>query len=344
MSDAAPSASKLVTELKVSAHLMQLDAGVYCIYNQAGSSPPDPVTGLPGARLTLPPGQDNDAVTITGFRPDGWLGAPDGAALVRVTRGTAQVLMTIYQDVNAGHEPPRLSVTKLVEGPAATDLARREVGEANMPPPRPAAPQAKPQQGTPAEIAAHLQQHGDVLGRLGQWVGERGSQLWVEGFAVSPQHPDITPADIEYQAVLGRGWLSPWAEGGQYCGSRGMALPILGLRARLRGKAAETLSLEISATFTDGTAIGPVGPGDACEAESLAPLEAFCITVAPLAASVAAPAAKRVTSTTAAPVAPRRAPPPPPPAKAVPAAKPKPAGRPAAATPAPATPTRGRRS
>jgi hypothetical protein len=31
--------------------------------------------------------------------------------------------------------------------------------------------------------------------------------------------------DIEYQAVLGRGWLSPWIEGGKFCGSRGMALP-----------------------------------------------------------------------------------------------------------------------
>ncbi len=81
--------------------------------------------------------------------------------------------------------------------------------------------------------------------------------------------------------MLGRGWLSPWSEGGQYCGSRGMALPILGLRARLRGKAAETLTLEVSATFTDGTAIGPVGPGEPCEAESLAPLEAFCISIVP---------------------------------------------------------------
>ena len=133
-----------------------------------------------------------------------------------------------------------------------------------------------------AEIAAHLQIRGDVLSRLGEWVGERGSQRWVEGFAISPRHEVVTPAEIEYQAVLGRGWLSPWAEGGQYCGSRGMALPILGLRARLRGKAAETHTVEISATFTDGTKIGPVGPGEACEAASLAPLEAFRITIVPL--------------------------------------------------------------
>ena len=250
--------------------------------------------------------------------------------------------MTIYQDLNGGREPPRLQVTKLVEGnPAMAE--QQEVGEAAMAQLGTAAPRAPTQTPATAEIAAHLQQHGDVLGRMGDWVGERGSQLWVEGFAVSPRHAEIAPEDIEYQAVLGRGWLSPWAEGGQYCGSRGMALPILGLRARLRGKAAEALSLEISATFTDGTAIGPVGPGEPCEAESLAPLEAFCITAVPLEDAAVEPAGKRDAAATPAPVTPRRAPVAPVRASVAPEPKPKTTGRSPAGTP-PATPTRGRRS
>ena len=117
-----------------------------------------------------------------------------------------------------------------------------------------------------------------MLARIGDWIGEPGSQRWIEGFAVAPRR-EVQIADIEYQAVLGRGWLSPWAEGGQYCGSRGMALPILGLRARLRGAAASTHVLEISATFTDGSKVGPVGGGEPCEADSLAPLEAFQLTL-----------------------------------------------------------------
>ena len=275
MSDAASPAPQLVTELKVSAHLMQLEAGVYCVYNTPGSAPPDPATGLPGARLSRPPGQAAGVMTISGFTEDGWLGTPDAAALVRVIHGPAQVLMTIYQDRNADHEPPRLQVTRLVE----TNTA--QVQQVIRPAGGDAAAAADPARVTNADIAAHLQVHGDVLGRVGEWVGERGSERWVEGFAISPRHPQVSLSEIEYQAVLGRGWMSPWAEGGQYCGSRGMALPILGLRARLRGKAAETLTLEVSATFTDGTAIGPVGSGEACEAESLAPLEAFCISIVP---------------------------------------------------------------
>ena len=338
MSDAAPPVPQLVTELKVSAHLMQLEAGVYCVYNSPGSALPDATTGLPGARISLPPGQNSDAVSIGGFDNDGWLAAPYGSALIRVTEGPAQIMMTIYQDRNAGHEPPRLQVTKLVEGNAAAAQATPNQGQAAPQPARVAAqPAATPP--TEAEVAAHLQVHGDVLGRLGDWIGEPGSQLWVEGFAVSPRNPQIQLSDIEYQAVLGRGWLSPWAEGGQYCGSRGMALPILGLRARLRGKAAEAFTLEINATFTDGTTIGPVGPGEACEAESLAPLEAFCITAVPLVEQRAESAGKRVGPAAAPAPSGRQSTP-----RARPlAAPPKPQGI-AEPNAAPAKPTRGRRS
>ena len=83
--------------------------------------------------------------------------------------------------------------------------------------------------------------------------------------------------DIEYQAVLGRGWLSPWVEGGKFCGSRGMALPLLGIKMRLKGAAARNWECSYEATFTDGSTAGPVGADEACEAESLASLEAFRI-------------------------------------------------------------------
>ena len=91
----------------------------------------------------------------------------------------------------------------------------------------------------------------------------------------------IAPADFTYQAVLGRGWLSPWVEAGQYCGSRGMALPLLGLRVRLSGEAAEQYDISYSAKFIGGASAGPVGNDETCEAERLAPLEAFQITLTP---------------------------------------------------------------
>ena len=90
--------------------------------------------------------------------------------------------------------------------------------------------------------------------------------------------------------MLGRNWQSPWSEGGQFCGSRGMSLPILGLRVRLRGAAAKTHKLSVSASFVDGTQVGPVPDGEACEAPSLSPLEAFQVMLEPLKRAQSAPA------------------------------------------------------
>jgi hypothetical protein len=314
----------MVTELKVSGNLMTLDAGLFCIFNAPGSALPDPATGLPGVRVSLPPGPvfRPEAVTITSFRDDGWLGGWNGAALVRVTRGPAHVLVTIYQAPNSTADAPRLQIMRLAESgalpplgqpqavpgaqvpqgmavrPAALQAANAPAPVAAGPGPRAVpspAPAANPQ-NTPAgagaadgeaakraEIVAHIQGRGDVMAKLDEWTGEPDSKRWIEGFAVSPKaaFPGTTvgPADVEYQAVLGRGWLSPWAEGGQYCGSRGMSLPILGLRMRLRGEAAERFDCVVTASFVDGTKVGPLDNGEPCQAESMSPLEAFKITL-----------------------------------------------------------------
>ncbi len=265
---------KLITELKASAHLMLLDVGVFCIFHTPGGQMPDARTGLPGVRLSLPPAPaQSGRMQISTFHEDGWIGGAEGAALVRVEDGPAQILVTVYQAPDGAKEPPRLQVMRLTEDPQA---AQRDPALASRP--VVAAPDAIAQAADrgPAEIVAHVYGRGDVGCRLGEWIGDRGSKRWIEGFAIIPAS-GLGAGDIEYQAVLGRDWISPWAEGGQFCGSRGMSLPILGLRARLLGKAAETHSFTLAATFVDGSTCGPVEAGGACQAESLAPLEAFCV-------------------------------------------------------------------
>ena len=255
MPDAAVQTS--ITELKVSAHLMTLSEGVFCVFHALGTEGADVATGLPGVRISRAPvARDEDGtVTISGFTEDGWLGQSNDAALIRVSGGPAQVLVTVYQEIDSAHDAPRLQVIRLTE----TLLKPEPVPE---------------RAAEPVEVAAHIYGMGDVGGRLGNWMGERGSKRWIEGFGLAPS-AGVASADVEYQAVLGRGWLSPWSEGGQFCGSRGMSLPILGLRVRLRGAAAEAYTASVEATFVDGTSVGPVGGGEACEAPSLAALEAF---------------------------------------------------------------------
>jgi len=265
-----------MSELRVSAHLMTLDPGMFCVVRTAGTTPENPDTGLPGVRVSLPPGRQGqpDAVSISTFRSDGWLGGGNDAALVRISGRPAQIMVTIYQAANQGPEAaPRLQVVRVSADSAST--AAPIGGPASG---MPAAP--SPAEAPKFDVVAHLQRTGDVGCHFGEWLGTRGSQLWIEGFGLA-QIPDIAPEDLEYQAVLGRGWLSPWVASGKFCGSRGMALPLLGIRIRLLNAAARAYALSYSASFVDGTLVGPVESGEACEAESLAALEAIQITITP---------------------------------------------------------------
>lgn len=273
---------RIINELRATAQLMTLEPGVFCVFNQ-GPVLAD-ANGLPGVRISLPPGPNflPGSVRISTFREDGWLGGGNSAALIQVNGGQpGQVLVTVYQAQN-GADAPRLQVVRL------SDVPRPDAAHSSHVPPGAAVPRPpgvameKPSHPQPpaeeAEVAVHINRMGDVLALLGQWAGERGSQRWIEGFALSPKN-DLKLADIEYQAVLGRDWLSPWSEGGQYCGSRGMSLPLLGLRVRLRGDAAERFDLALEASFVNGTTVGPVAAGQACETADLAALEAFKLSV-----------------------------------------------------------------
>jgi len=263
-------ASQRVVELQVSGHLMSLDSGLFCVFQTPGSAPSDPATGLPGVRITPAPGIAGrpEAVSVSTFREDGWLNGT--AALVRVTDGSAQILVTIYQH-RGMDAAPRLQVLRLSGEPNVPDAPTVPVAgparSAAEPAPRP-------------EVMAHVQRMGDVGCKLGEWLGEKGSRQWIEGFGIAPAN-GIALEDIEYQAVLGRNWLSPWVDGGKFCGSRGMALPLLGIKVRLKGAAAKAFECSYSATFVDGSAVGPVNEGEACQAESLAAMEAVQIVIRP---------------------------------------------------------------
>ena len=117
---AADPATNRVTELKVSGHLMTLEAGLFCVFQPPGS-PTAGASGLPGVRLSLPPAPTRrpNSVSISTFRPDGWMNGGDGAALIRIAEGPAQVLVTVYQAPGSPAEAaPRLQVMRLTAEPA----------------------------------------------------------------------------------------------------------------------------------------------------------------------------------------------------------------------------------
>jgi hypothetical protein len=278
-------ADNRVQELRASAHLMTLDTGTFCLVNGSTKLAEDIISGV---RVSVTDPADPN-VTIAGFRSDGWLTGGGDSALIRVLSGPAQILITIYQPAGGAPEnAPKLRVLRLsepaAEGPASNGTpavtgVRRPVMVLTE----------------PHDIIAHVQRSGDTGRAFGEWVGTPGSQMAIEGFSLTAPK-DLEPGDLTYQAVLGRGWMSPWSESGQFCGSRGMALPILGLKVKLSETAAQRYDLRYSATFLDGTKLEDLRSEDTCETPSLAALEAVRIELTPKAGAKGATAEKADTA------------------------------------------------
>jgi hypothetical protein len=145
---------------------------------------------------------------------------------------------------------------------------------------------------TPIHLGAHVQGLGDCWFRPGEWAGDRGSGRWLEGIIVS-SGPEVAADEVEYAAIGEGGALSDWVTGGEFCGSRGQDRPLQGLRFRLHGLAAASYELVCSATFIDGSAVGPMcGTDLSCWTHRLAPLEAIQLELRRSSAQTTSPSAE----------------------------------------------------
>ena len=136
-------------------------------------------TGLPGVRITLPPGASGrpEAVSISTFREDGWLNGTARAGTGRRRSGPGAGHHLPVPAPGSGNGAPPAGV--------AAEWRRAAPAAANRPPAGAPAAAAAAIQAEP-DIVAHVQRTGDVGGLLGDWIGTRGSGAWIEGFAITP--------------------------------------------------------------------------------------------------------------------------------------------------------------
>ncbi len=272
-----------IIDLNVNGYLMSLNTGLYCIYHVTNQIPADEY-GFPGVRISVPPFKQDALVEIKTFENDGWLGAEKNAILVRISGQPGLILATVYQNPKNNHPSPQLQVLRLNDAPdieSFKSYSQEQMSELNKKIQEQSMSAAEQQKEEIAKegkmrVVAHVQRLGDIAVEFGDWVGIPDSKTWIEGFGLSLDNR-IQPDDIEYQAVLGKGWFSPWYKGNEFCGSRGMALPLCGLRVRLTSEAAKKFDMSLKATFIDGTKLGPVSDDTILSSETISPLEAFCL-------------------------------------------------------------------
>ena len=193
---------------------------------------------------------------------------------VRIAGGRTSLLLTTYK-ASGPMPPPEIHIS-IVAPPAPRAVT----------PPAPGPVDALPAAGL--RLMVHVQNHGDIQFAGDVWAAAPDVDAAIEGFSITPG-PDLPRDAIEYRAVLGQDWVSPWMEGGEFCGSRQMALPLLGVIVRLRGAAAADHSCQVWGRF-DGTEHGPFEDGAPCRVDGL-PLTGLRVVIVKKAA-VPARAAK----------------------------------------------------
>ena len=98
-------------------------------------------------------------------------------------------------------------------------------------------------------FVCHVARRGDVVGKSGGWVGGPDSPAVIEGVTLNWAAP--AGVALNYQALVegADGRWSAWATAGEFAGSRGRGLPVLGLRVRLAGADAGQYRLSGEAVF-----------------------------------------------------------------------------------------------
>lgn len=264
-----------VKDIQVAAHSLVLPQGKFCISvaEVTADVPPDL---LPGISVTAIPGQGAD-ITFARLGDSPWLREPGDAVLLQVGSPQARILLTSYNLAAApGAKPPRMHIQRLDAPPPAMPPA---------PPPVPAAAET-------GDLLVHVANRGDLRVAFGTWAGEGAEGSWIEGVQIEAPE-GLPPEALEYQVVLGKGWTSPWSMAGEYCGSRGMTLPVQGLRLALRDDAAGRFTLSCEARTIGGATLGPVGAGELCGLEEPEPLAAIRVSIARRADAPAPRRAKR---------------------------------------------------
>jgi hypothetical protein len=259
--------------LEATAQLLTFAPGLYAVdFLVPRSATTDSGLRLPCARLEPVPPAPNATgrCFVSVMAEGGWLSGADQPSFVRAVGGTAGVLLTIYT-VSGEIAPPEIRIRR-VQADATNGAPSLVASGPTKPPAVPAVMQI-----------VHVQGVGDVQAPGDQWAGRPGSGRQIEGFAVMPDGVVMRPEDIEYQAIMGDQWNTPWVRGGGFCGSRGMGLPLLGFRVRLLGALAETFSCCYLGSFCNKGVSGPVRAGAGCESDG-AVLEALRIVIAPLGA------------------------------------------------------------
>ncbi len=170
-----------------------------------------------------------------------------------------------------------------------------------MPVIAPAEVRPKSSDSLPLQISAHIRSRGDMSFRDSAWAGRIAPGLWLESFSIAPLET-FGAQDIEYKGLTASGFETPWLSDNNMCGTKGMAVPLVGFAVRLKpGAQSAEFDCEYSGYFKSGVTVGPARNGAPCRSTvANDPLEGIQIRLRKRAANEEVTAAKAKSASRAA--------------------------------------------
>jgi GT2 family glycosyltransferase len=223
---------------------------------------------LPAVQVGLGPGVRSEQVEfITGPSTQGaWLFAPGDLLVAKVIGAGATLILTSVRA--PGGQVLAIKVERLDARADASASAAGAVLPATDDNKAPAKTAGKlstlPPGAVPVQIGAHIRSRGDMIFVDVPWAGRVAPGLWIESFSIRPLDR-FGAQDIEYKGLTGSGFETPWVSEEKMCGTKGMAVPLVGFAVRLKpSAAAAAYDCEYSGYFQSGVTVGPLRNGAPC--------------------------------------------------------------------------------
>lgn len=245
------------------AEFLTLARGLYHFSVVSGGANGQPHASLPALQVVAAPGErrsDIEYVASPGAEQH-WLRGGQDSIILKVNGDAVKVVVILL--TAPGLAPLQIDVRKL-------DGEQGAYAFADVPPaPQPATVMGR-QPVAPAgasllraQIVAHVECVGDMIGIDRDWVGAADAVRAIECLSITPM-TNIAPASIEYRTLGAAGATTPWVDQGKPCGTRGRATPLLGFAVRQKQQADMRFQCEYSGKFASGHIVGPLKDGAMC--------------------------------------------------------------------------------
>jgi len=270
--------------MSASVQVLPLPAGLYLFSVKAANPTPPRAEGelsLPAVHVGLGPGVRSDQVEfIAGPNTHGaWLFAQGDLLVTKVNGSGAALIVTsvrapggdvlsikveklearaeAFSEHTAPAKAPVVKSASAAFSKRARNSSAKELVKSGV-------NSAADDLVLPVQIGLHVRARGDMNFADVSWAGRVAPGLWIESFAVKPLRI-LGAQDIEYKGLTGSGFETPWLSDEKMCGTKGMAVPLVGFAVRLKsGTTTAGYDCEYSGYFQSGVTVGPLRNGAPC--------------------------------------------------------------------------------